>query len=343
MDTRKIMKGAHQHNINAYGVVNPESPIPHLGSEFIRMISRYNSNIGGFSGHVSSGNSYLVARTDGVGTKLKVAMSMNKHETIGIDLVAVNANNVVTSGAQPIFFLDYFATSKLDLAVGERVIRGINEGCRMAGCGLIGGETSEVPEFHNKGDYDIAGFMVGSVVKDRMITGDKLRKGNMLLGFPSSGLHTNGFSLARSILHINNLTVHDEAPWKANVTIGQEMLEPTRMYVKEVLDLHDKVGLKGVAHITGGGLPRNIPRMIGMNQNKKMGVLIDKSVLRPPPIMEWLQQAGKLDDDTMRSVYNMGIGMVVAVSHNDVDTALALYPELMVVGEVFYIPGVTFV
>uniref|UniRef100_A0A6T8WWK2 Phosphoribosylformylglycinamidine cyclo-ligase n=1 Tax=Chlamydomonas leiostraca TaxID=1034604 RepID=A0A6T8WWK2_9CHLO len=310
------------------------------GDELVNRIKKMNPAMNtGFSGFVPFGDSYLVSGTDGVGTKLKLAFDMNKHDTVGIDLVAMSVNDVVTSGAQPLFFLDYFATGKLDVDQAEQVIKGIIEGCRQSNCQLLGGETAEMPGFYQKGEYDLAGFAVGAVKKDKLIDGKAIKAGDVVLAFKSSGVHSNGFSLVRKILEVAGAKLTDAAPWDAAKTIGQCLLEPTTIYVPRVVELHEKVGLKGVVHITGGGMTENIPRVIP----KGLGVAVKVASYPVPGMFQWLQQAGNVPTDDMRRTFNMGVGMICVVDKEQVAAAQAVCPELWPLGEVVQGDGVTYV
>lgn len=309
------------------------------GNELVKRIARMAPGIGGFSGTLPWHNSYLVASTDGVGTKLNIAFELDKHDTIGIDLVAMSVNDIVTTGAKPMFFLDYFATGHLDVQTAEQVVSGIVEGCHEAGCILLGGETAEMPGFYSPGHYDIAGFAVGSVSKDRAVCGDSIKKGDILLGIPSSGVHSNGFSLVRKILKTSETLLSDKTPWSAK-TFGQELLTPTRIYVDDVLRLHEHIGIKGAAHITGGGMTENVPRMF--KDGGGHGVLINTASWKSHDIFSWLQAKGDVSDDEMRRVFNMGIGMVVIVDQHDVDDAIMLNKDIKVIGEVINLQGVKY-
>jgi len=309
------------------------------GDELVRRIQKLNPSIGGFSGFVPFGDSFLVAGTDGVGTKLKLAFDMNKHDTVGIDLVAMSVNDVVTSGAQPLFFLDYYATGKLDVDAAEQVIKGIVDGCNQSGCSLLGGETAEMPGFYQAGEYDLAGFAVGAVKKDKLIDGKKnIKAGDVVLAFKSSGVHSNGFSLVRKVLEKSKTSLHDKAPW-TDKTFGEVLLAPTIIYVKKIVELHEKVGLKGVVHITGGGMPENIPRVIPNG----LGVNVNVNSYEVPPLFQWLQKAGNVPIDDMRRTFNMGVGMIVVVDKSKVAEVQKLAPETFVLGEVVQGDGVKFV
>ncbi|PIN22439.1 Phosphoribosylformylglycinamidine cyclo-ligase [Handroanthus impetiginosus] len=279
------------------------------GSELVRRIAKMAPGIGGFGGLFPLGDSYLVAGTDGVGTKLKLAFETGIHETIGVDLVAMSVNDIVTSGAKPLFFLDYFATGCLDVDLAEKVIKGIVDGCQHSDCALLGGETAEMPDFYADGEYDLSGFAVGIVKKDSVIDGKNIAVGDVLLGLPSSGVHSNGFSLVRRVLERSGLSLKDSLPG-SSVTLGKALMAPTVIYVKLVLDMISKGGVKGIAHITGGGFTDNIPRVFP----KGLGALIYNNSWVVPPVFKWIQEAGKIEDAEMRRTFNMGIGMVLVVS-----------------------------
>ncbi|KAL6500626.1 Phosphoribosylformylglycinamidine cyclo-ligase, chloroplastic [Orobanche hederae] len=278
------------------------------GSELVRRIAKMAPGIGGFGGLFPLGDNYLVAGTDGVGTKLKLAFETGIHETIGIDLVAMSVNDIVTSGAKPLFFLDYFATSRLDVDLAEKVIKGIVDGCRQSDCALLGGETAEMPDFYADGEYDLSGFAVGVVKKDSVIDGKNIEVGDVLIGLPSSGVHSNGFSLVRRVLERSGLSLKENLPG-SSATLGQALMAPTVMYVKQVLDFITKGGVKGIAHITGGGFTDNIPRVFP----KGLGALIYKDSWAVPSVFKWIQEAGRIEDAEMRRTFNMGIGMVLVV------------------------------
>ncbi|GAB2298384.1 Phosphoribosylformylglycinamidine cyclo-ligase, chloroplastic/mitochondrial [Dionaea muscipula] len=279
------------------------------GTELVRRIAKMAPGIGGFGGLYPLGDSYLVAGTDGVGTKLKLAFETGIHDTIGIDLVAMSVNDIVTSGAKPLFFLDYFATNHLDVDLAERVIKGIINGCEQSDCVLLGGETAEMPGFYADGEYDLSGFAVGIVKKDSVIDGKNIEAGDYLIGLPSSGVHSNGFSLVRRVLAQSGLSLTDKLPGE-DITLGEALMAPTVIYVKQVLDVISRGGVKGIAHITGGGFTDNIPRVFP----KGMGALISTGSWPIPPVFKWIQEVGKIEDDEMRRTFNMGIGMVLVVS-----------------------------
>ncbi|KAB1203270.1 Phosphoribosylformylglycinamidine cyclo-ligase, chloroplastic/mitochondrial [Morella rubra] len=279
------------------------------GSELVSRIAKMAPGIGGFGGLFPLGDSYLVAGTDGVGTKLKLAFETGIHETIGIDLVAMSVNDIVTSGAKPLFFLDYFATSHLDVDLAEKVIRGIVDGCQQSECTLLGGETAEMPDFYAEGEYDLSGFAVGIVKKDAVIDGKDIVAGDVLIGLPSSGVHSNGFSLVRRVLARSGLSLKAKLRGE-DVTLGEALMAPTVIYVKQVLNLISKGGIKGIAHITGGGFTDNIPRVFP----EGLGAVIHRNSWEVPTLFKWIKEAGNIEDTEMRRTFNMGIGMVLVVS-----------------------------
>ena len=256
----------------------------------------------------------LVSSTDGVGTKLKVAIDLGKHDTIGIDLVAMSVNDLLAQGAEPLFLLDYFACSKLSLDVASDVIKGIAEGCKQAGCALIGGETAEMPGMYKEGDYDLAGFAVGAVERD-LILPKETKAGDVLIGLKSSGVHSNGYSLARFILQKNNINFEDKIAEFGNKTIGEVLLTPTKIYVKSCLNAIKTGKVKALAHITGGGLVENLPRVL----SEGVEVKIDYKSWTAPEIFPWLQKMGNVADEEMRRTFNCGIGMVLVVDKNDAE------------------------
>ncbi len=293
------------------------------GYEAVRLIkkhaeSTFNKNVlqglGSFGGMYDNGDSVLVSGTDGVGTKLKAAFVLQRHDTIGIDCVAMCANDVVCHGAKPMFFLDYIAMGKLEPAVAADIVKGIAKGCRQAGCALIGGETAEMPDFYNRGEYDIAGFCVGSVSKDKLITGKNIKRGDVLIGLKSSGLHSNGFSLVRRIVMMDKDAL-GQYIHSLKKTLGEEILTPTRIYVKTILELMKSFNLKGIAHITGGGFIENIPRMLP----KGLGARIKLGSWDIPPIFEIIVTDAKLKAADAYNTFNMGIGMVIAVDADKAD------------------------
>ncbi|HEY0800812.1 MAG TPA: phosphoribosylformylglycinamidine cyclo-ligase [Steroidobacteraceae bacterium] len=273
----------------------------------------------------------LVSGTDGVGTKLRLAIDTQRHDGVGIDLVAMCVNDVIVQGAEPLFFLDYFASGKLDVDVGERVIAGIVEGCVQAGCALVGGETAEMPGMYHGADYDLAGFCVGVVEKEDIIDGAKTRAGDVVLGLPSSGPHSNGFSLIRKILQLSNADIRADLQ---GVSLIDRLMAPTRIYVKPLLKLMPQVSLHGLSHITGGGLVDNIPRVLPDG----LEVVLERRAWPREAVFDWLQQQGKIDDAEMYRVFNCGIGMTVHVSASDASRAIGILrdagQEALVIGEV---------
>jgi phosphoribosylformylglycinamidine cyclo-ligase len=273
----------------------------------------------------------MVSGTDGVGTKLRLAIETGRHDTIGIDLVAMCANDVVVQGAEPVFFLDYYATGKLEVAVAERVIKGIVEGCLLAGCALVGGETAEMPGMYAGGDYDLAGFCVGLVEKDRIIDGTQTRAGDAIIGLPSSGPHSNGYSLVRRLLAMSGA---DAATMLDGEPLYDRLLAPTRIYVKSVLALLSQVPVHSIAHVTGGGPTGNIPRVL---PDGLEAVLSERSWTRPA-VFDWLQRAGNIERDEMYRTFNCGLGMTLCVAATDADKAMEILrasgEQPVLVGEV---------
>lgn len=279
--------------------------------------------VGGFAGLCALPSDVedplLVSGTDGVGTKLKVAFATGKHDSIGIDLVAMCANDVLTTGARPLFFLDYFACGKLDVDVAARVVGGIARGCEQAGCALIGGETAEMPDMYPAGEYDLAGFAVGAVEKSAIIDGSRVAAGDVVLGLASSGAHSNGYSLVRRVIErawgaIDAPQMNDDFHGRR---FADAVLAPTRIYVRPVLELLRKVPVKGIAHITGGGLVENVPRVLP----DALQAVLRRDAWSMPPIFEWLQRHGGIDDAEMHRVFNCGIGLVLIVGAADAATA----------------------
>ena len=281
------------------------------------------AGIGGFGALVELPKRFkepvLVSGTDGVGTKLKIAFALKRHETIGIDLVAMSVNDILVQGAEPLFFLDYYVCERLDLAVATDVIKGIAAGCEQAGCALIGGETAEHPDAFVPGEYDLAGFAVGVVEKSKAIDGRHIRAGDALLGLASSGPHSNGFSLIRRILDVAHADLGQPFPGSSGgCTLGDALLEPTRIYAKPILALMQRVEVKGMAHITGGGLLENTHRMFPDG----CGAHLERARWPRPAIFDWLQRAGNIADAEMHRVFNCGIGMIVVVAAVDADRAM---------------------
>ncbi|MFT5111830.1 MAG: phosphoribosylformylglycinamidine cyclo-ligase [Parasphingorhabdus sp.] len=262
----------------------------------------------------------LVSGTDGVGTKLKLAIESGRHETIGIDLVAMCVNDIIVCGAEPLFFLDYFAVSRLDPQHGETIIAGIAEGCLQAGAALLGGETAEMPGMYQDGDYDLAGFAVGVVEKEDIIDGSRISPGNVLIGLSSTGPHSNGYSLIRKVLEISENGL--DMPF-LDSTLGEHLLTPTRIYVKSLLQLQKQVTIHGVAHITGGGLPGNVVRILPEN----CSAAIDANSWEVPEVFQWLQNTGNIAQAEMLRTFNYGVGMVLVVAADDVEQTLATLQE----------------
>lgn len=273
----------------------------------------------------------LVSGTDGVGTKLKLAFAMDRHDTIGIDAVAMCVNDIVVQGAEPLYFLDYLACGKVYPEKIEAIVKGIADGCEQAGCALIGGETAEMPGLYQDGEYDIAGFSVGIVEKEQIIDGSKIEAGDLLIGLPSSGMHSNGFSLIRKIL-LEQEGMDLEASYNETETLGEALLRPTRIYVKPVLELLKKFQVKGMSHITGGGFIENIPRMLP----EQCEAEVDVGSWPVPPLFQILQEKGKISHEDMFSTFNMGIGLVLAVKN---EQAIEAIQFLETMGEKAYLIG----
>ena len=278
-------------------------------------------NIGGFGALCQLPTKYkqpvLVSGTDGVGTKLRLAMDLKLHDSIGIDLVAMCVNDLIVQGGEPLFFHDYYATGKLNLEVATQVITGIAEGCQRAGCALIGGETAEMPGMYQGEDYDLAGFCVGVVEKENIIDGTKVKPKDAILALASSGPHSNGYSLIRKILSISNADLTQE--WKGK-TLAEQLIEPTRIYVKPVLELLETCEVHAITHITGGGFWENIPRVLPQGTK----AVIDKKSWEWPPIFHWLQEKGQVDEREMYRTFNCGVGMMIVLPENQVDIAIDL-------------------
>jgi len=307
------------------------------------------AEIGGFGGlfdlkRTGFTDPVLVAATDGVGTKVKIAIETGRHSTIGIDLVAMSVNDLVVQGAEPLFFLDYFACSTLDPDVGAAVVAGIAQGCRESGCALIGGETAEMPGLYQPGDYDLAGFAVGAAERNAILPRD-VAAGDIVLGLASSGVHSNGFSLVRKVADRAGMTWSAKAPFDSGKTLGEAVLTPTRLYVKSCLAaIRETKGVKALAHITGGGFPDNIPRVFPDG----IGARIDLTAVPVLPVFKWLAKAGDVAQDEMLRTFNCGIGMIVVVAPKDVDAVSAVLrregDKVVKLGELFGAkPGETLV
>ncbi len=312
------------------------------GDEFVGRIkkmthvldsSRIIGGLGGFAGFYDVNNMgyeqpVLVAATDGVGTKLEVAFALNNHHTVGIDLVAMCVNDLVCHGAKPLFFLDYMALGHLDMDVGEAIVGGIVEGCRQADCALLGGETAQMPSFYPRGRYDLAGFAVGIVDRGKIITGKSISEGDVILALPSSGVHSNGFSLIHLILKEAGLDFSDKMDGK---TVGEVLLTPTRIYVEQVMRTLDAgVTVNAIANITGGGLPDNIGRLLP----RGLGASIDKSAWEVPEVFSALMEWGGIKEKEMFDTYNMGVGMVYILPENQVEAAIEYNDDAFVIGRV---------
>ncbi len=280
--------------------------------------------IGGFGALFEISGKYkhpvLVSGTDGVGTKLKLAFQLNRHDTVGIDLVAMSVNDILVQGAEPLFFLDYFSCGKLDVGTAACVIKGIAAGCEQAGCALIGGETAEMPGMYPEGEYDLAGFAVGVAEKDRLIDGKQIIPSDVVIGLASSGIHSNGYSLVRRIIDIAKPDLDADFDGRS---LADALMQPTRIYVKPLLKLMETVTVKGMAHITGGGLVENIPRILPDNVTAE----IQKDAWQMPPLFSWLQQNGHVAEAEMHRVFNCGIGMAVIVASEDAEKAITLLRE----------------
>ena len=299
------------------------------------------SAIGGFGGTFDLSsynfkNPVLVSGTDGVGTKLKLAFELDIHNTIGIDVVAMCANDILAQGAIPLFFLDYLAVGKNYPEQVEAIVEGVAEGCVQAGCAIVGGETAEMAGFYEDGEYDIAGFCVGAQEKELLLSTENTKAGQIVIGLPSSGVHSNGFSLVRKILKDNNIGLNEEFK---GTTVGKALLTPTKIYVKEVLKVLEEVKVAGIAHITGGGFHENLPRAL----KDGLGMKIDKNSYEVPEIFKYLQEKGKIDEEEMYHIFNMGVGMALIVNKEDVDKTLSLIDNAFVLGEVTEESGIEIV
>lgn len=292
------------------------------------------SGIGGFGGLVEISKKYrepvLVSGTDGVGTKLKLAFELNRHDTVGIDLVGMSVNDILVQGAEPLFFLDYFACGKLDVDTATEVIKGIAAGCEQAGCALIGGETAEMPDMYPAGEYDLAGFAVGVVEKSNIITGENIRPGDIVLGLASNGAHSNGYSLVRKIIALMQPDLH--AQFDGERTLADCLMAPTRIYVKPLLALMQNLPVKGMAHITGGGLLENVPRILPPD----VTAVLDGMAWQTPRIFKWLREQGNVEQQEMYRTFNCGIGMVIIMNPNHAAEAVA---QLASVGETAWCIG----
>ncbi len=283
------------------------------------------NGIGGFGALIGLGKRYrdpvLVAGTDGVGTKLRLAFELDRHDTIGIDLVAMSVNDILVQGAEPLFFLDYFSCGKLDIGQAARVVQGIAVGCEKAGCALVGGETAEMPDMYPPGEYDLAGFAVGVAERDALIDGSAIAAGDIVLGLASSGPHSNGYSLIRKIIQVSGVDLKTEK--LGNMRLADALMAPTHIYVRSVLALMKALPVKGMAHITGGGLPGNVPRVLPAG----LDVCLSRSAWQRNEVFDWLQREGNVDEDEMLRVFNCGVGMVIIVDDAHAEKAIALLTE----------------
>ena len=285
------------------------------GYEVVRRIKKMAKGIGLFGGLYPRGKQYLVGATDGVGTKLKLAFMLNKHHTIGIDLVAMNVDDVAAMGAKPLFFLDYIGLQKVDPNLVEKIVKGIIEGCKIAGVDLIGGETAELSDMYQKGEYDLAGFAVGVVDKDKVIDGSRIKEGDVIIGLASSGLHSNGYTLARKVIFEQAQIRPKDKLDDFDRSIGEELLTPTRIYTPLILDLIKRFRIKAISHITGGGIPENLGRVIPA---KKQAV-IELNSWPIPKIFRLNQRLGEIDHEDMYTTFNMGIGLILVIEAKDKD------------------------
>lgn len=296
------------------------------------------SAIGGFGGAFDLSsynfkNPVLISGTDGVGTKLKLAFELDIHNTIGIDVVAMCVNDILAQGAQPLFFLDYLAVGKNYPEQVEQIVEGVAEGCVQAGCAIVGGETAEMAGFYDDGEYDIAGFSVGAAEKEDLLSPENTKAGQVVIGLPSTGVHSNGFSLVRKIIRDNNISLDEKF---GDSTIGKTLLTPTKIYVKEVLKVLKEVKVAGIAHITGGGFHENLPRCL----KEGLGIKINKDSYEVPEIFKHLQEKGNIDEAEMYNIFNMGVGMALVVNKEDVEKTLSLLDDAFVLGEVVNESGI---
>ncbi|MCI5718367.1 MAG: phosphoribosylformylglycinamidine cyclo-ligase [Alistipes sp.] len=303
-------------------------------------------NIGAFGGmfdlaSLNVKEPILVSGTDGVGTKLKIAFEMDKHDTIGIDAVAMCVNDVLAQGAEPLLFLDYVAVGHNEPAKIEAIVAGVAEGCRQAGCALVGGETAEMPGMYGDGEYDIAGFTCGVVERSRLIDGSKVKVGDVLVGIASTGVHSNGFGLVRKIVADNGFNLHEEHPDLPGKPLGEVLLTPTKIYVKQVLDVIRNCDVHGISHITGGGFDENIPRIVSEGQ----GIEIDEGTWEILPVFRFLEKYGKVSHREMFNIFNMGIGMVIALDASQAQQAIEILAShgerASVIGRIVAGEGVT--
>ncbi|MEJ5172285.1 MAG: phosphoribosylformylglycinamidine cyclo-ligase [Hydrogenothermaceae bacterium] len=307
---KSLVKGTFNRNVI--------TPIGGFASAYLLEIANYKEPV-------------ITSSTDGVGTKLKIAQTLDKHDTIGIDLVAMCVNDLVTTTSKPLFFLDYFATGKLEPHVAVDVIKGIVKGCEIAGCALVGGETAEMPGMYRDGEYDLAGFAVGVVEREKMLDGSKTQDGNILIGIASSGVHSNGYSLVRKLIELKGYRYTDYFE-EFGKTLGEELLTPTKIYVKSILELSKRVDIKAIAHITGGGIPGNLIRVI----NNGLRAVIEEGSWEVLPVFRWIEKEGQIEKREMYKTFNMGIGIILAIDKKDEKETIQILEDL---GEKPYIIG----
>jgi phosphoribosylformylglycinamidine cyclo-ligase len=304
------------------------------GNEVVRRIKKFAKGIGFFGGFYPMGKNQLVAAADGVGTKLKIAFALNRHDTVGIDLVAMNVDDIVATGAKPLFFLDYIGCQKVHPPLIEKIIKGMAAGCKTAGCVLLGGETAELPDMYQAGEYDLAGFAVGLVEKKKVINGSKIKNGDRIIGLASSGLHSNGYTLARKVLFEHARLNPRENMEDFGKSLGMELLTPTKIYAPIILKLIKRYKIKGIAHITGGGIAENTARILP----KRVQAVIELNSWPILPIFKFIQKIGKISQDEMYKTFNMGLGMVLVVEEKSVNKVMAFLKKqkekAFVIGEI---------
>lgn len=309
-EIKTLVKGTFNKNVI--------TPIGGFTSAFLLELANYREPV-------------ITSSTDGVGTKLKIAQALNRHDSIGIDLVAMCVNDLITTASKPLFFLDYFATGRLEPSVAVDVIKGIVKGCELSGCALVGGETAEMPGMYQDGEYDLAGFAVGIVERERMLDGSKTEAGNILIGLASSGIHSNGYSLVRKLIELKGYRYSDYFH-EFGKTLGEELLTPTKIYVKSILELSKRVNIRSIAHITGGGIPGNLIRVI----NNNLRAVIEEGSWEILPVFKWIQREGQIEKKEMYKTFNMGIGLIISIDRRDEKEALNILEDL---GEKPYIVG----
>lgn len=297
------------------------------GEALVKKIKKINPDIGGFAGiYKLDDERSLVACTDGVGTKIEISIKMERYEDLGQDLVAMNVNDLIVCGAKPLFFLDYFATGKLDINIAHKVVQGIAKACKSSGCILLGGETAEMPGFYDNNKFDLAGFAVGEIQNNQIINGTNVNENDLIIGLPSNGFHSNGYSLIRKILSDHNIKL--DTPFK-DKTIGYFLTEPTILYVTDILELKKHVNIKGMAHITGGGLT-NIGRILPSN----LTYYIDKSKIPIPEIINYFKKIGNINDEEAYKVWNMGLGFAFIIDPKEINTVKNILPNSIIIGKI---------